>query len=97
MVNSLFDNYANCTTFKLCNENEEFGKQDRNQEGDKDYRTFMMLNTPPSNTHKTQKFLNSTTNNEGVIETSPHNERQKNEVKPLTMFTANSMMAPSRS
>lgn len=99
MVNSLFDNYANCTTFKLCNENEEFGKQDRNTEREKDYRNFMILNTPPSN-NKNQKFLlaNSTTQlNEGVIETTPNGEKNnKNEIKPTTMFATNTFVAPSR-
>ena len=50
MVNTLFDNYGNCTTFKLCNENEEFYKN--SNEGDKDYRNVLMLSTPPSkNSH----------------------------------------------
>ena len=98
MVNSLFDNYANCTTFKLCNENEDFGKQDRNTERDKDYRNFMILNTPPSN-NKNQKFIlaHSTTQiNDGVIETSPHNDKHKQDIKPTTMFATNTFVAPSR-
>lgn len=99
MVNSLFDNYANCTTFKLCNENEDFSKHERIQEGDKDYRHFMMLSTPPSNSHKNQKFIlaHSTTNNNGaVIENSPHHEKQKIDIKPTTMFATGNLIQPTR-
>ena len=81
MVNSLCDNYGNCTTFILCDENEDFTKQER-QEGEKDFKNFMLLNTPPSNTHKNSKYiLAQSTNNGGVIETSPRNDKNKNEIR----------------
>ena len=48
MASTLFDNYGNCTTFKLCNENDEFTKTIDCDGGDKDYRNLMMLTTPPS-------------------------------------------------
>ena len=49
MVNSFLDNYGNCSTFKLCNENEDFGKY-ANTENERDYKSMMML-TPPSKAH----------------------------------------------
>jgi hypothetical protein len=47
MANTLLGNYGNCTTFKLCNENDEFTKN-LGDGVDKDYRSLMMLTTPPS-------------------------------------------------
>jgi spore germination protein GerM len=78
MVNKLFDNYGNCTSFKLCNENEEFYKNS-GQENDKDYRTMMMLNTPPSNAHKNSKYMNvQSTNNkiQGLFTYTPRDDKR---------------------
>jgi len=55
MANTLFDNYGNCNTFSLCNENEEFNKN-IGDGGEKDYRNFLMLQTPPSKDQEHSKF-----------------------------------------
>lgn len=55
MVNTLMDNYGNCSNFKLCNENDEFYKH-QTKDGDKEERNFMLLSTPP-NANKQSKYL----------------------------------------
>ena len=73
MVNTFLDNYGNCSTFKLCNENEDFYKAQNNNEGEKDYKNLMML-TPPSKAHHAQKYLMMQSNQKGNLNYNPNND-----------------------
>lgn len=92
VANTLLINYGNCTTFKLCNENEQFFKT-KNLDNEKDLNSLLMLNTPPSNSHKSQKFLltgnNNNQNNPTIFSCTPKEEcarTRKDDMKHTTMF-----------
>ena len=68
--------YGNCSGFKLLNENEEFYKQYNEPTAEKDYRSLMMMSTPPSNTNKTNKYLMVSTQN-GLFSCTPKDDTMK--------------------
>lgn len=54
---AIMTNYGNCSSFKLCNENDEFLKNyNEPVPTEKDYSKLMM-NTPPSNANRNSKYM----------------------------------------
>ena len=52
----MMKDYANCSGFKILNENDEFIKNLNDQTIEKDYKS-MIMNTPPSNKNLASKYL----------------------------------------
>jgi len=66
------NNYGSCSGFKICNENEDFLRED-NDNNEKDY-SQMIMNTPPSNINKANQYgiiVNSTHNGIGIFTCTP--------------------------
>lgn len=101
MATTLLDNYGNCTTFKLCNENEEFYRVNHHNDhgighgpADRDYRNLLMLSTPPSKSNHNNKYLMLNSNHQGasaLFSCTPKDETakiQKEDMRPTTMFNS---------
>ena len=84
----MINNYGNCSNFKICNENDEFFKQYTEPTAEKDYRQ-MVINTPPSNAHKSSsKYLMVSTHN-GLFSCTPKDlvkHHSKEDLVKTTMF-----------
>lgn len=74
IANTLLNNYANCSTFRLCNDNDVFTNQMNDQNQEKEFGSLMMLNTPPSNANKPTKYVvaNSTNNRGAIFSCTPY-------------------------
>lgn len=93
------NNYGNCSSFKICNETDDFLKYNENHHREKDYPEILM-STPPSNVNKDNKYgiIGNSTHNgiPALFSCTPKDDNLKSNndenIKPTTSFNHRSLL-----